>query len=207
MPTAIMQATEPVQQRMDLQLHPKYLSQPKEGLQRMVKDQLMKYSSKLGGVPVKANRIVLETRSGIIFEDQAAVHIAAIVDFLVFRPQPTQFLLGTVKKVTPSHVGVLVNDHFSASIAYAQLPDGFAYNDERQAFTFQGSDSNCIEVDARVRFQVTVLETSTHGVISIVGSMLAPETGYVSRQTAFAFQARVSFYHLVSPSSPSSLSP
>eukprot|EP00045_Choanoeca_perplexa_P001660 m.21108 g.21108 ORF g.21108 m.21108 type:complete len:239 (+) comp11097_c0_seq1:85-801(+) len=180
MPTGNMQATEPVEHRMDLQLHPKYLSQPKEGLQRMVKDQLMKYSSKLGGVPVRASKIVLDTQSGMIYEDQAAVHISAVIHFDVFRPQPSQFLLGVVKKVTPSHIGVLVNDHFSASVAITQLPDGFAYNDERQAFAFQGSEDNSIEVDTRIRFQVSVLETSTHGVISIIGSMLAPETGIVA---------------------------
>eukprot|EP00730_Choanoeca_flexa_P016961 TRINITY_DN8105_c0_g1_i1.p1 TRINITY_DN8105_c0_g1~~TRINITY_DN8105_c0_g1_i1.p1 ORF type:complete len:278 (+),score=65.81 TRINITY_DN8105_c0_g1_i1:104-835(+) len=175
-----MEATESMQHTMDLKLHPRHLDNPKRGLQLLVHDTLMKYSSKLGGVPVKADRITLGQRSGMIYEDQAAVHVKAVVDYQVFKPQPKQILTGIVKKVTQSHVGVLVNGQFSASIAHSELPEGFSYNDELQSFVFQDTPENAIEVDTRIRFMVKVLETSTHGVISIIGSMRTPEAGIVA---------------------------
>jgi hypothetical protein len=105
------------------------------------------------------------------------VHVRALVSFDVFRPGIGQLLEGVVNTVTPSHVGLQVDQRFNAKVAHESLPPGYAHDPEQEAFVFEGMPQRAIAVGSRLVFQVEVLETSSHGAINLIGSVLAPGTG------------------------------
>ena len=172
-----MQATEAVRDEIDIKLHPKHLADAKGGLQKIVSEQLMTYSAKLKGVPVKAIRITLLEKNGLVYEDMPAVHVRAAVDLLVFKPEVGEFLEAVINKVTPSHIGLLVNQHFSASIPKDNLPEEYEHRPSQDEFVYQDSTERSLSPGTCVQFKIQALETSSHGVIHILGDLRPAGTG------------------------------
>ncbi|XP_072268644.1 DNA-directed RNA polymerase I subunit RPA43 [Pyxicephalus adspersus] len=102
--------------RRPLALSPRYLNKKKSGIQEQLGEELLKYSSRLKGVPVAYDNIKIVGELGDIHDDVGYIHLNVQADFVLFQPKPGQKLVGIVNKVAPSHIGCLVHGCFNASI-------------------------------------------------------------------------------------------
>lgn len=49
------------------------------------------------------------------------------VDFLVWRPQPQDVVVGTINMSSPSHIGLLIHDTFTATIKRDSIPNDWVF--------------------------------------------------------------------------------
>eukprot|EP00049_Salpingoeca_infusionum_P025872 m.22289 g.22289 ORF g.22289 m.22289 type:complete len:284 (+) comp8373_c0_seq1:182-1033(+) len=153
-----------------LKLMPKQFNDVQKGIRDSVERKLLRYSVDFDGVPVSYSKVRLLSTRGTLFEDEPVAHVHALVTFSVFKPTVGMELIGYVNKITSDHVGILIHDLFNASISRTRLPDGYAYDAGSDSFLHQEIDALAIRCGVYVRFTVEALESS-HGVVSIVGSM------------------------------------
>ncbi|KAM8967106.1 DNA-directed RNA polymerase I subunit RPA43 [Pelodytes ibericus] len=102
--------------RRHLALSPKYLQKKRSGIQEQLNTELLKYSTGMEGVPVAYDNIKLVSEFGDIYDDLGHIHVNIEADFVIFRPDYGQTLVGVVNKVAPSHIGCLVHGCFNASV-------------------------------------------------------------------------------------------
>lgn len=96
---------------------------------------------------------------GDIYDDQGHIHLNIEADFVIFCPKPGQKLMGTVNKVSSSHIGCLVHGCFNASIP---KPEQMSY-EEWQALE--------INVGDELEFDVFRLDSDSAGVFCIRGKL------------------------------------
>lgn len=96
---------------------------------------------------------------GDIYDDQGHIHLNIEADFVIFCPKPGQKLMGTVNKVSSSHIGCLVHGCFNASIP---KPEQMSY-EEWQTLE--------INVGDELEFDVFRLDSDSAGVFCIRGKL------------------------------------
>lgn len=97
------------------------------------------------------------------------MHLNIMVESLVFAPKTDLVLDGTVSKVSPSHVALLVDGLFNASISakFELLPGGWLYDDDQHYWYLSSPNDDCDDVAAEikpgsvVRFRVSRYRIST----------------------------------------------
>uniref|UniRef100_A0A8C5PWB8 DNA-directed RNA polymerase subunit n=1 Tax=Leptobrachium leishanense TaxID=445787 RepID=A0A8C5PWB8_9ANUR len=102
--------------RRHLAISPKYLKRTRTGIQEQLSTELLRYNAGLTGVPVAYDNIKLVGEFADIYDDLGHIHINIQADFVIFRPDYGQKLVGVVNKVAPSHIGCLVHGCFNASV-------------------------------------------------------------------------------------------
>ncbi|KAK6491170.1 DNA-directed RNA polymerase I subunit RPA43 [Huso huso] len=145
--------------RRHVALSPMYLKKKKTGIQEQLGTDLLKYSESLKGVPVAYDNIRVLGQYGDIYDDQGYIHMNIEADFVVFRPNKGQKLVGIVNKVAPSHIGCLVHGCFNAS-----LPK------PHKMFNDACHDSG-LKVGDRLEFEVYQLDADVAGVLLIRGKL------------------------------------
>ncbi|XP_053568965.1 DNA-directed RNA polymerase I subunit RPA43 [Bombina bombina] len=145
--------------RRHLALSPKYLKKKRSGIQEQLNTELLKYNVGLEGVPVAYDNIKLVGELGDIYDDLGHIHINVEADFVIFRPDYGQKLVGVVNKVAPSHIGCLVHGCFNASI-----PKPFKMPIE----VWQHID---VKMDDQLEFDVFHLDSDAIGVFCIRGNL------------------------------------
>ncbi|MGH0126262.1 UNVERIFIED_CONTAM: hypothetical protein FKN15_027912 [Acipenser sinensis] len=113
----------------------------------------------LKGVPVAYDNIRILGQYGDIYDDQGYIHMNIEADFVIFRPNKGQKLVGIVNKVAPSHIGCLVHGCFNAS-----LPK------PHKMFNDACHDSG-LKVGDRLEFEVYQLDADVAGVLLIRGKL------------------------------------
>ncbi|XP_027395772.1 LOW QUALITY PROTEIN: DNA-directed RNA polymerase I subunit RPA43 [Bos indicus x Bos taurus] len=145
--------------RRHIALSPRYLNKKRTGIREQLNAELLRYSESLLGVPIAYDNIKVVGELGDIYDDQGHIHLNIEADFVIFCPEPGQKLMGTVNKVSSSHIGCLVHGCFNASIPKPeQMPA-----DQWQ--TLQ------INVGDELEFEVFRLDSDAAGVFCIRGKL------------------------------------
>ncbi|XP_057588684.1 DNA-directed RNA polymerase I subunit RPA43 isoform X1 [Hippopotamus amphibius kiboko] len=111
------------------------------------------------GVPIAYDNIKVVGELGDIYDDQGHIHLNIEADFVIFCPEPGQKLVGTINKVSSSHIGCLVHGCFNASIPKPeQMP-------AEQWQTLE------INVGDELEFEVFRLDSDAAGVFCIRGKL------------------------------------
>ncbi|XP_055481553.1 DNA-directed RNA polymerase I subunit RPA43 [Psammomys obesus] len=145
--------------RRHIALSPRYLSRKRTGIREQLDAELLRYSESLLGVPIAYDNIRVVGELGDIFDDQGHIHLNIEADFVIFCPEPGQKLMGTVNKVSSSHIGCLVHGCFNASIP---KPEQMSY-EEWQTLE--------INVGDELEFDVFRLDSDSAGVFCIRGKL------------------------------------
>ncbi|XP_049750047.1 DNA-directed RNA polymerase I subunit RPA43 [Elephas maximus indicus] len=145
--------------RRHIALSPRYLNRKRTGIREQLDAELLRYSESLLGVPVAYDNIKVVGELGDIYDDQGHVHLNIEADFVIFCPEPGQKLMGTVNKVSSSHIGCLVHGCFNASIPKPeQMP-------AEQWQTLE------INLGDELEFEVFRLDSDAAGVFCIRGKL------------------------------------
>ncbi|XP_052594276.1 DNA-directed RNA polymerase I subunit RPA43 [Peromyscus californicus insignis] len=147
--------------RRHIALSPRYLSRKRTGIREQLDAELLRYSESLLGVPIAYDNIRVIGELGDIYDDQGHIHLNIEADFVIFCPEPGQKLMGTVNKVSSSHIGCLVHGCFNASIP---KPEQMSY-EEWQTLE--------INVGDELEFDVFRLDSDSAGVFCIRGKLNA----------------------------------
>ncbi|CAO2612662.1 DNA-directed RNA polymerase I subunit RPA43, partial [Lemmus lemmus] len=133
-----------------------YLSRKRTGIREQLDAELLRYSESLLGVPIAYDNIRVVGELGDIYDDQGHIHLNIEADFVIFCPEPGQKLMGTVNKVSSSHIGCLVHGCFNASIP---KPEQMSYEERN--------------VGDELEFDVFRLDSDSAGVFCIRGKLNA----------------------------------
>ncbi|XP_004702894.1 DNA-directed RNA polymerase I subunit RPA43 [Echinops telfairi] len=145
--------------RRHIALSPRYLHRKRTGIREQLDAELLRYSESLLGVPIAYDNIKVVGELGDIYDDQGHIHLNIEADFVIFCPEPGQKLVGTVNKVSSSHIGCLVHGCFNASIPKPeQMPP-------EQWQTLE------ISVGDELEFEVFRLDSDAAGVFCIRGKL------------------------------------
>ncbi|XP_075414441.1 DNA-directed RNA polymerase I subunit RPA43 [Tenrec ecaudatus] len=145
--------------RRHIALSPRYLNRKRTGIREQLDAELLRYSESLLGVPIAYDNIKVVGELGDIYDDQGHIHLNIEADFVIFCPEPGQKLVGTVNKVSSSHIGCLVHGCFNASIPKPeQMPP-------EQWQTLE------INVGDELEFEVFRLDSDAAGVFCIRGKL------------------------------------
>ncbi|XP_040599205.1 DNA-directed RNA polymerase I subunit RPA43 [Mesocricetus auratus] len=145
--------------RRHVALSPRYLSRKRTGIREQLDAELLRYSESLLGVPIAYDNIRVVGELGDIYDDQGHIHLNIEADFVIFSPEPGQKLMGTVNKVSSSHIGCLVHGCFNASIP---KPEHLSYEE------WQNLEIN---VGDELEFDVFRLDSDSAGVFCIRGKL------------------------------------
>ncbi|XP_020014466.1 DNA-directed RNA polymerase I subunit RPA43 [Castor canadensis] len=145
--------------RRHIALSPRYLNRKRTGIREQLDAELLRYSESLLGVPIAYDNIKVVGELGDIYDDQGHIHLNIEADFVIFCPEPGQKLMGTVNKVSSSHIGCLVHRCFNASIP---IPE------QMSAEQWQNLDIN---VGDELEFEVFRLDSDAAGVFCIRGKL------------------------------------
>ncbi|KAG8514734.1 DNA-directed RNA polymerase I subunit RPA43 [Galemys pyrenaicus] len=145
--------------RRHIALSPRYLNRKRTGIREQLDAELLRYSESLLGVPIAYDNIKVVGELGDIYDDQGHIHLNIEADFVIFCPEPGQKLVGTVNKVSSSHIGCLVHGCFNASI-----PKPEQLSDE-QWQTLE------VYVGDQLEFEVFRLDSDAAGVFCIRGKL------------------------------------
>ncbi|XP_024418899.2 DNA-directed RNA polymerase I subunit RPA43 [Desmodus rotundus] len=145
--------------RRHIALSPRYLHRKRTGIREQLDSELLRYSESLSGVPIAYDNIKVVGELGDIYDDQGYIHLNIEADFVVFCPEAGQQLMGTVNKVSSSHIGCLVHGCFNASIP---KPEQMA------AEQWQSLEIN---VGDELEFEVFRLDSDAAGVFCIRGKL------------------------------------
>uniref|UniRef100_A0A8C5KSM7 DNA-directed RNA polymerase subunit n=1 Tax=Jaculus jaculus TaxID=51337 RepID=A0A8C5KSM7_JACJA len=145
--------------RRHIALSPRYLHRKRTGIREQLDAELLRYSESLLGVPIAYDNIKVVGELGDIYDDQGHIHLNIEADFVIFCPEPGQKLMGTVNKVSSSHIGCLVHGCFNASIP---KPEQMSY-EQWQTLEINGGDE--------LEFEVFRLDSDAAGVFCIRGKL------------------------------------
>lgn len=165
---------------------PCYLGNLRAGVEAHLDTLLMKYSSKLAGVPLCYSRVELvdETAlssssggstansvipSATIIYDNPCVHLQVKILWSLFTPRPGVRLPGIVNGVSREHVGCLVFGYFSALVSASHLEATYEWSEERQEWSHRRTGKTLV-LEQTISFEV--LEVLNEGpMLTILGSI------------------------------------
>lgn len=169
-------------------LAPSYLSNPIEGIKAQHLDPLlMKHFAKLNGVVISYNGLELSNSSAESDDEQVLAKVNAhspfcflwiSVEFLIWKPLIGDNMEGNIYIQSPSHIGLLINDTFNASIKRSQIPPNWTFKaneaDEEDSKNLgQWYDENDMPVEGKLQILVKGIHTSGR-VVSVEGSLITP---------------------------------
>ncbi|XP_053718880.1 DNA-directed RNA polymerase I subunit RPA43 [Synchiropus splendidus] len=145
--------------RKHVALPPMYLKKKRTGIEEELGSELLKFSQSFNGVPLAYDDVRIVGPHGDIHDDSGYIHMDIEANFILFRPQRGQKLVGKVNKLGESHVGCLVHSCFNASILKPRpVP--------LQTWLDFGP-----KIGDELEFDVTALDADTAGVLLIRGKL------------------------------------
>ncbi|EMG45304.1 RPA43 DNA-directed RNA polymerase I subunit RPA43 [Candida maltosa Xu316] len=172
-------------------LSPSHLQDPINGIKHQHLDPLiMTYFSKGKGIVVAYSNIkFLENNE----EDGTDYSLAKIegsspftfmwisVDFLCWCPEVGDVLEGDVYMQTPSHIGLLINDTFNASIKKYNIPSSWSFQSNQVDEVGEDNKKNYghwvddyqSKIEGKLQFTIKAIHT-TGRVVSVEGTLIKP---------------------------------
>ncbi|RCK59230.1 DNA-directed RNA polymerase I subunit RPA43 [Candida viswanathii] len=192
--SGLSQCYKTVSTSLYVSLAPIHLQNPINGIKQQHLDPLiMTYFVKGKGVVVAYSNIKFLEDHNDEDEEESSFRLAKIegsspftfmwisVDFLCWCPQVGDILEGDVYMQTPSHIGLLINDTFNASIKKYNIPSSWTFkssqvdevsSDDRKTFG-HWIDENETKIEGKLQFTVKAIYT-TGRVVSVEGTLIKP---------------------------------
>lgn len=187
--SGLSQCYKTVTTSLYVSLAPVHLQNPINGIKQQHLDPLiMTYFAKAKGVVVAYSNIRFLEEN-----DESSHSLAKIegsspftfmwisVDFLCWCPQVGDVLEADVYMQTPSHIGLLINDTFNASIKKYNIPTSWTFksnqvdevsSDDKKTFG-HWLDENETKIEGKLQFTVKAIYT-TGRVVSVEGTLIKP---------------------------------
>lgn len=183
-----------------LSLAPIYTKSPLEGIKSQHLDSMiMKHFAPANGVVIGYDNLKLsdehldEDKSNVIAKINPHSPFAFFwinVDLLVWCPSVGDVVEGLIYMQSPSHIGLLINDTFNASIKKNFIPENWTFipnqldeyenqdednEDGHKKIQSLGQwvDENEIPIDGKIQFTIRRIHTSGR-VVSVEGSLIKP---------------------------------
>ena len=163
-----------------LHIAPRFLGDLLAGAKRHLDVSLLKYSHKLGGIPLCYSKIdlvpakppqddSLSIPSAVIAFDNPCVHVPVRVYWMVFSPRAGSRLVGVVNQASEQHLGLLVLNYFSAVISASHLSAVLRWDGDEQCWTSRTS-GEILLAGQEISFEVVEVEHDGP-VLTIRGSL------------------------------------
>lgn len=211
--TGLSRCFHRIRAKMYLSLAPCYLENPIEGLRQQHLDPLiMSYNSTVEGIIITYNNVRLSKENlnnnnntnefkyvAKISDENPFSFVWALVDFVVWRPCIGDKLEGYTIMQSQSHIGLLINDVFNASIKKFYIPEDWYFvpsqADESNSVDNSTSisnfkslghwcDSNGVPIGGKIQFTVRAIHVNGKG-LSIEGTLLTPDMERDSKPVMF----------------------
>lgn len=201
--TGISQCFQVVRTEMYVSLAPMYMENPINGIKAQHLDPLiMTYFPKLQGVVLGYMNIQMSKEHYALDTNESPITLSKItdsspfsfiwifVDLLIWKPQIGDVLEGHVFIQSASHIGLLVQDTFNATIKYRNIPEDWEFvpsqADEIESEQSQQShgrfksyghwvDGSGTKVEGKLRFTTRLVHTNGR-MVSIEGTLVLPES-------------------------------
>ncbi|KAF2071503.1 hypothetical protein CYY_007181 [Polysphondylium violaceum] len=168
---------EEVRVKLNLQLPPMDTGSLCNGTKAMLDRLIFRYKKELDGIIISYYDIVHTDKEAKIFYDSPYLGINIQVKFLVFKPFNGLLLNGVVKRVSSTHISLLVFGIISASIPKTSIPKDFVFDHSANMFVKKQSKAK-ISVGTKIAFKVLDVSADRHN-ISIQGDMTDSSTGII----------------------------
>ncbi|KAN0039689.1 hypothetical protein ACTA71_007494 [Dictyostelium dimigraforme] len=160
---------EEMKVQLSLQLPPMDTQSLCSGTKSMLDRLIFKYKTELGGIIISYYDVVHTDKEAKIFYDSPYLGMNIHVKFLVFKPFKDQILNGVVKRVSSTHISLLVFGTISASIPKSNIPKSFAFDHSSNMFMNKQTKAT-ISVGTKIAFKVIDVSADRHN-IGIQGDM------------------------------------
>ncbi|KAM9972143.1 hypothetical protein ACTFIW_003496 [Dictyostelium discoideum] len=160
---------EEMKVQLSLQLPPMDTQSLCSGTKSMLDRLVFKYKTELGGIIISYYDVIHTDKEAKIFYDSPYLGMNIHVKFLVFKPFKDQILNGVVKRVSTTHISLLVFGTISASIPKSNIPKSFAFDHSSNMFMNKQTKAT-ISVGTKIAFKVIDVSADRHN-IGIQGDM------------------------------------
>ncbi|KAN0007214.1 hypothetical protein ACTFIU_000408 [Dictyostelium citrinum] len=160
---------EEMKVQLSLQLPPMDTQSLCSGTKSMLDRLVFKYKTELGGIIISYYDVIHTDKEAKIFYDSPYLGMNIHVKFLVFKPFKDQILNGVVKRVSSTHISLLVFGTISASIPKSNIPKSFAFDHSSNMFMNKQTKAT-ISVGTKIAFKVIDVSADRHN-IGIQGDM------------------------------------
>ena len=152
--------------KLKIALSPVNMSFPLDAIKEQLNNMLFKYNSEVGGIPISYSSIKLPQGKeyGCIYGERPWIHIEVTTKLLIFQPVVGIIMKGKINKVADSHVSLLVNGMFNASISGDVMRKKYVFNNTTKSWE---GDGDLVEGDV-ISFKVGHIQHS-QGVLNIDG--------------------------------------
>lgn len=147
---------------MSLSMSPRFIGNINLGLKETLSKELLTYNEQLKGVPLAYNNIkIIDSH---VIDDQDLFKLDIKLTFIVFKPQPGEFLDAVVNKTTDHHIGCVIHNCINSSVRQPKID---ALTDEQKAVTEN------IEIGDTITFKVFRMDIH-HGILFVLGDIIGP---------------------------------
>ncbi len=168
---------------------PRFLGNLMEGIKAHLDASLLRYSPKLGGIPLCYSKVKVvsnlnevddsnaaandgaTTPSAPIIYDNPCVHVCIRVHWALFSPVAGRTILpGTINAISPEHIGLLVLGYFSAIIPAVHLEASYVWDSDLQTWSARRKPYASLALEGHVEFVVLQLQQDGP-VLTLIGSI------------------------------------
>ncbi|KAI5815852.1 hypothetical protein BZA77DRAFT_314440 [Pyronema omphalodes] len=153
---------------------------PKTGIEKHHLDpMLMQFYEPVNGIIIAYSNIRFESTTAKITAEAPYAYVWTTVDLLVWRPRKEMILKGMITLQSASHIGLLVDNTWNASIPLAKIPKEWKFvenedAEEESEETGQWVDAKGDKLEGLLRFEVDTLKAGGH-IFAMEGSLLNTE--------------------------------
>ncbi|GBG67005.1 hypothetical protein CBR_g74690 [Chara braunii] len=136
-----------------------------------------RYDEKYEGVVVSiSNPKIVGNHSQILtgLHPYLRLKVSAVIE--IFCPAEGQVLEGKVNNIGHDHIGVLVLDHFKASIGFGCIRQDLRYDEDTNSWISIDDEEHCIAVGDEICFTIGSVQIDGD-FVDITGSLLEARTG------------------------------
>ncbi|EFA77740.1 RNA polymerase I subunit [Heterostelium album PN500] len=161
--------------RLKLMLAPINIGNIISGAKSALDRLIFRYNKHLKATIISYFNLKLVDKEVSNFYDSPFLNVPIIVSLMVFRPSKGQLIHGIVKRVSSTHLSLLVFGVISASIIKADLPKDLHYDHSSNTFVDKNNSANLISLGTKILFRVKDVLTDKN-YITINGQMTDSDT-------------------------------
>lgn len=152
----------------EIHLAPCHLGDVQKGIINHLDRLLLRYSTKLQGVPLCYSKTELQQPSAPILYENPCIHIPVKVLWTIFAPRPGARLSGRINAISREHVGLLAFGYFSALVHANHMEALFNWDEQAQEWKNRKTNES-LWVEQEILFEI--VDVLTEGpVLTIIGS-------------------------------------
>lgn len=162
-----------------MSIPPIYSISPMKGVQYYLDTMILSYLPSVQGMMLAHRNCEFVEDVAKIYHESPFTFAWVRFDMLVWQAKTGDFLEGTVNLQSPSHIGLLINGFFNASIPKNGIPKNWSYQEimsqkkveQNENGYWIDQDKKAIKIGDKISFWTVRLET-IGGIISLEGTLL-----------------------------------